>query len=136
MTDTKILLLVLALIFIFINFLKEPHVITKYKVLKEKKYVMYECTNSLCGGWGDRLKGIMSAYAWSLLTNRIFLINITNPCLLTTFFEPNEIQWNLEHYNLTNLKKEYYYKIDNLHFRQDLDNFNNYVIKNNIFLSS
>jgi len=56
----------------------------------EKKYVVYECTYEfLCGGWGDRLKGIMSAYAISLLTNRDLLIYHVKPCLLTHFFEPS-----------------------------------------------
>jgi hypothetical protein len=56
----------------------------------DKKYLVYECTNeNICGGWGDRLKGIMSAYAISLLTDRYFLINHVKPCLLTHYFEPS-----------------------------------------------
>ena len=56
----------------------------------DKNYVVYECTNEiLCGGWGDRLKGIMSAYAISLLTDRYLLIYHVKPCLLDHFFEPS-----------------------------------------------
>jgi hypothetical protein len=56
----------------------------------DKKYVVYECTNEIyCGGWGDRLKGIMSAYAISLLTDRYLLIYHVKPCLLDHFFEPS-----------------------------------------------
>jgi hypothetical protein len=56
----------------------------------DKKYLVYECTNeNICGGWGDRLKGIMSAYAISLLTDRYFLIYHVKPCLLTHYFEPS-----------------------------------------------
>jgi hypothetical protein len=60
------------------------------KNVSDKKYIVYECTNeNICGGWGDRLKGIMSAYAISLLTDRYFLIYHVRPCLLTNFFEPS-----------------------------------------------
>jgi len=59
-------------------------------ISEEKKYVVYECTKErLCGGWADRLKGIMSAYAVSLLTDRYFLIYHDRPCLLSNFFEKN-----------------------------------------------
>ena len=61
------------------------------KKLQTNKYIVYECIEGmgLCGGWGDRLKGIYSAYAWSLVSGRRFYINIKKPCNLTSFLEPN-----------------------------------------------
>jgi hypothetical protein len=49
--------------------------------IKNEKYVVLECIEDkvwLCGGWADRLKGIMSAYAWSLISGRKLIIHITN----------------------------------------------------------
>ena len=57
------------------------------------KYLVYECQSS-CGGWADRLKGIISVFALSLLTNRQFIINITNPCNFSQLFVPNEVNWD------------------------------------------
>lgn len=64
------------------------------------RYIMYRCDReldkNLCGGFGDRLKGILSAYLWSLLTNRTFLLRVTKPCNMVTLLEPNEVEWNRE----------------------------------------
>ena len=48
----------------------------------------------LCGGWADRLKGIYSAYSWSLISDRKFYIKINEPCELKNILEPNNIDWN------------------------------------------
>ena len=54
----------------------------------------YRCTTSWrCGGWGDRLKGIMSTYALSLVLNRSFSIEITQPCPLESMLLPNKVNW-------------------------------------------
>jgi hypothetical protein len=57
-----------------------------------KKFIHYECKNT-CGGWADRVKGILSAYAWALLTNRTFVLDIQHPCPLELVLEPNEVDW-------------------------------------------
>lgn len=66
----------------------------------EHRFIMYRCDReldkNLCGGFGDRLKGILSAYLWSLLTNRTFLLKVTKPCNMITLLEPNEVEWNRE----------------------------------------
>lgn len=62
--------------------------------VNKNKYVRYECTRPLCGGWADRLRGLMSAYIWSIFTKREFLIDVQYPCLLTNMLEPNRVQWN------------------------------------------
>jgi hypothetical protein len=67
------------------------------EIIKNEKYVVLECVEDngwLCGGWADRLKGIMSAYAWSLISDRKLIIHITKPCQLTNFYIPNEIDWH------------------------------------------
>lgn len=56
------------------------------------RYLVYEC-KFRCGGWADRLKGIMSVYALSLLTNSRFIIDIRTPCNFSRLFESNEIEW-------------------------------------------
>jgi hypothetical protein len=58
------------------------------------KYLVYEC-KYLCGGWADRLKGIMSVYALSLLVDRRFLIDIRSPCNFSQLFMPNKVDWRL-----------------------------------------
>ncbi len=111
--------------------------------IDSKKYVIYECTNkNLCGGLGDRLKGIMSAYAWSLVTNRIFLIRHYRPCLLTEMFQVNKLNWNIDTFNRTketNANTQVYYLIDNVKFRDALFNYTQFdsnityvVFKNNV----
>ena len=60
-----------------------------------ERYMIYDC-KSYCGGWADRLKGIVFAYVIATLTNRTFGIRITdNPCPLTDFVRPNEVNWSL-----------------------------------------
>ena len=60
----------------------------------EKKYIRFECRKPLCGGWADRLEGIMGAYVWAILTKRDFLIDIDYPCSLSLMLEPNTLKWN------------------------------------------
>lgn len=66
----------------------------------DKRYIMYRCEQKLdrdyCGGIGDRLKGILSTYLWSLLTNRTFVVKITRPCNIINLMEPNLVNWNKE----------------------------------------
>ena len=70
-----------------------------------EKYIMYRCDKNLdkheCGGWGDRIKGIMSAYWWAKITGRKLLININKPCDLSKILEPNEINWNIKQKSYT-----------------------------------
>ncbi len=95
---------------------------------ESNKYIVYECIDGmLCGGWGDRLKGIYSAYAWSLISGRKFYININKPCRLTNMLVPNKIKWNTNFTELykNNPKKEYFDRID----RVSEDNIRNYRLE-------
>ena len=65
---------------------------------KQEHFIMFRCDALLdthnCGGHADRLKGIISVYIWSLLSNRTLLVRITRPCNFTNLLEPNEVNWN------------------------------------------
>ena len=102
----------------------------KYK----KKTVIYECYGG-CGGWADRLKGIMSSYAWSLITDRYFIIHHSKPCQLTEFLLPNEYNWNIG-FIINSTNSFYYETIDNENFRlkERLPFILNFI--NNIFEKS
>ncbi|XP_064596708.1 uncharacterized protein LOC135463379 [Liolophura sinensis] len=63
---------------------------------ESRKYLVYSCSGrSPCGGWGDRLRGIVSTYVMAVLTNRVFVINMTSPCPLTMWLHPNLIPWTV-----------------------------------------
>jgi hypothetical protein len=63
--------------------------------VRKDKYVVYQCTHSIfCGGWADRLKGMIGAYVWSLLSNRTFLIDAHKGCPLTNIYDTNQIDWH------------------------------------------
>ncbi len=86
----------------------EYEYLTDYSEINiNEKYIMYRCDKNLdkheCGGWGDRIKGIMSAYWWAKITGRKLLININKPCDLSKILEPNEINWNMK-LNKKNIK--------------------------------
>lgn len=62
-------------------------------LVQKKKFMIYECS-SQCGGWGDRIRGIISSYAWSLISDRVFVINIPYPCDIQNLVVPNKVLWN------------------------------------------
>ncbi|XP_059147433.1 uncharacterized protein LOC131935116 [Physella acuta] len=58
------------------------------------RYLVYLCdSESLCGGWGDRQRGIVSVYILSRLINRQFRIVMQTPCNLSFFYRPNQVPW-------------------------------------------
>ncbi|XP_033758517.1 uncharacterized protein LOC117340853 [Pecten maximus] len=69
-------------------------------------YLVYDCShrhNKSCGGWSDRLTGILCTYVLAKLTNRTFLINFDNPCKLEDYFDFKSYDWR---YNKTLLDHE------------------------------
>ena len=65
-----------------------------YKQCDEMKFLVFVCLKKqMCGGWGDRQKGIISTYLLSVLTNRTFAIYYTSPCNLSQFLLPNSYNW-------------------------------------------
>lgn len=59
-----------------------------------QKYIQFLCEKQ-CGGLGDRFKGLLSAYAWSLLANRSFVIDVKTPCPFENLYDTNEIDWRV-----------------------------------------
>ncbi|XP_067659194.1 uncharacterized protein [Haliotis asinina] len=60
------------------------------------RYIIYHCGGrfGLCGGWSDRVMGILMTYLISLATNRKFGIEMTSPpCNLTSYVTPNLVDW-------------------------------------------
>jgi len=60
----------------------------------EVKLLVYDCHDSNCGGAGNRLAGMISAFYVAVATNRIFLVNHTSPFPLEDTLVPQTIQWN------------------------------------------
>ena len=56
------------------------------------KTLTYSC-KSLCGGFGDRMRGIMVGYILALITDRHFMIHMTFPIDLVEFLRPNLYHW-------------------------------------------
>lgn len=62
------------------------------KLMKNNKSLIFSCQWS-CGGLGDRLRGIVSTYFLALVLGRRFMMEITNPCNMTKFLQPNHYNW-------------------------------------------
>ena len=59
------------------------------------RYMIYTCRQGHhCSGTGNRQRGIVAAFLVSILTNRIFLMDIDNPIPLDQVLEPHLIRWN------------------------------------------
>ena len=64
----------------------------------DRKFLVFVCSErQLCGGWGDRQKGIISTYVLAMLMNRTFLIILDKPCDISQFLVPSEYNWRLCH---------------------------------------
>jgi hypothetical protein len=68
------------------------------------KYVQYICDNA-CGGWGDRLKGIISTFMLSLVLERKFLMKVEHPCDMKYFFKDYDEYWGEPIIDKTNKKQ-------------------------------
>ena len=85
-----------------------------------ERFMIYQCIK-FCGGWADRLKGIITAYIIATLTNRTFGIQIVdNECTLTNHLKPNEVNWDIpQSVDLTTGSGKYY-KLDHARFYENL----------------
>lgn len=64
------------------------------------KLLVYTCRpEDICGGLGDRLSGMISAFFLAIATDRIFLIEYTEPRNLTETLLPHMIEWNMNELN-------------------------------------
>lgn len=62
---------------------------------KHVPLLVYDCSSSFCGGWGDRQKGMVTAFLLALLTKRHFVVQITKPCDIENFLEPALYNWKV-----------------------------------------
>ena len=62
----------------------------------EPKFLIYNCEVRGCGGYGNRLFGLISLLYLAVLTDRAFLINWQRPKPLETYLQPRNIQWNFD----------------------------------------
>ena len=97
------------------------------------RYLVYKCDG--CGGWADRLKGILSAYALALILRREFVIDSKHPCELSKLIEPNIVDWNQPLPNILTPEKVYdlhiYYNFDAI---LQYENFNFLKLTNKKYL--
>lgn len=50
----------------------------------------------VCGGLGDRIFGILTLYLGAILTDRAFFIEHSKPQPLSSYLEPNGLEWRIE----------------------------------------
>ncbi|KAK7089322.1 uncharacterized protein [Littorina saxatilis] len=68
-----------------------------------QKYLIYLCDGRRpCAGWGDRQRGLVSTFLIAYVTGRRFGINMTNPCNLNRFYQPNQVAWNVTESDIQN----------------------------------
>ncbi|EFJ41326.1 hypothetical protein VOLCADRAFT_98748 [Volvox carteri f. nagariensis] len=60
------------------------------------KYVLHTCYGGICGGVGDRLRGVLWSARLAAATRRVLLVSWRRPLDLTHFFQPAAIDWTLE----------------------------------------
>ena len=75
------------------------------KLHAKVKFLVYSCEDSGCGGLGDRISGIVSAFFLSVALNRVFLIEYTYPFRLEETLIPKFISWHRS-INLAKLRSE------------------------------
>lgn len=69
--------------------------------VQNDKFMIYKCSGGgLCGGWGDRLRGLYSVYLLSLLQNRTFGLDMKKPCSIEKFIQPAVLNWTVQKKNI------------------------------------
>ena len=68
----------------------------QFPIIESERFMIYTCSGSgLCGGWGDRLRGLYSVYLLSILQNRSFGIEMNRPCPIEKFIRPAVLNWTI-----------------------------------------
>ncbi|OWF48818.1 hypothetical protein KP79_PYT14596 [Mizuhopecten yessoensis] len=78
-------------------------------------YIVYDCStqhSGLCGGWSDRMSGILSTFGIAIISRRHFKINHDKPCAFDNFLEPNRYNWTFDKSEIPT-NSDYMYLIDN-----------------------
>ena len=58
----------------------------------QPRWVQYQCQAD-CGGWADRLKGILSTVLYGLLTGRAISLDVSLPVRLSEALSPSVLPW-------------------------------------------
>ncbi|OWF37382.1 uncharacterized protein LOC110467510 isoform X2 [Mizuhopecten yessoensis] len=85
-----------------------------------KGYLIYDCSKARkekCGGWSDRLSGILSTLVLATLTNRTFKINFDNPCVLSKYLGPNQYNWTIGRSEYEGKSTSYHILTNNLYHK-------------------
>jgi len=87
-------------------------------------YIIYDCSKSFrgrCGGWNDRITGVIETLMISLITNKKFRIVIDTPCDTINYFIPKEVDWTI-HKQFSIKKAPKLNFIDRSVYRLDVNN--------------
>ena len=58
------------------------------------KFLIFDCTQTYCAGYGNRVQSNASLLIIAMLTKHVFLIDAPKPVNLGDYLLPNAIQWN------------------------------------------
>jgi len=64
--------------------------------LQPGQYLIYDCTQGACDGYGNRMHGITVLLMFAIVTKRVFLLQMTKPISIDSHLLPNAIQWNFK----------------------------------------
>lgn len=73
---------------------------------KDRKFLIYYCAGHSggCGGYGNRMIGLVSVFYLAVLLNRTFMIHWGGPELLETYLQPNKIDWTYNEFKFKEMK--------------------------------
>lgn len=75
----------------------------QFPKVQNDKFMIYSCSGGgLCGGWGDRLRGLYSVYLLSRLQNRTFGLEMQKPCSIQKFIQPSVLNWTIQTKDINN----------------------------------
>ena len=83
------------------------------------KYLIFDCTQKICAGYGNRVQSITSLLILAMLTDHVFLLVAPNPVNIKEYLLPNAIQWN---YTVPKGLKSHYINLFGNNKFQELDN--------------
>lgn len=65
---------------------------------KNRRFLVFYCPghDGGCGGYGNRMVGLISTFYLSILLDRIFLMHWGGPEKFETFLLPNQIDWTYD----------------------------------------
>jgi len=66
-------------------------------IRQDAKYVVYRCQrNALCGGFGDRLYGTITAFYLAMSSQRLLMLDWESPAPIAEFMSPYLFDWRYD----------------------------------------